>query len=900
MRQMAKKFNGSGGNTYSAKGGYTKQQARAGNGQKEQAVSKPAGKRTSQPEKLPFRLNESGTDNKGVNESKAPVRRPETIRKDAVQHESNVSGKWDRPKTAEKAAEISAASAGTGTEHDRPDSRKKAQRRKIEKRMPWNESRAEDKDTAAASVGSQVKDEAAKQRGRKASRKFYVEDERREKEKKLKFRQRAEIRKKNFYGPAAAAAMMRGTVREASDSRSTDRDTASDTALGAEKAAAGSVRNARGIKNRAALRKTGNVRFRTRKNGSIKISAEDRPDITAGTERMDEGRKSELKKALRKKAMKKRYAALFRKKEAVAAEKSGRTAGEGARKAAKKIENFIAEHPLAVIITVLAGFMSFALYNSGMFLLSGFGHAESTIGSISWQADPDDIDAADAYFTEKETELQLKINRIPADYPGYDEYNYDLDETGHNPVVLINYLNARYMQFKSTDAAVKQDEDEIFSQMYDFGVQAVTETREYTAEEVKDAFGATEYDENGYKYCYLTRDDVRQKDVSGNEIIIKKDTSDNFVRPDGSTDTAYAWYKNNGVYTDDGTVATTYNVNMLNVHLKVTSLSDIVDSRMDADQKKMYALYKERSGNLQQWGCPLGDIYWFNYVGRLFGPYVDTAGNRQESRGIEIDVPEGTQVYAAQNGTVMAAGSAAGYGNYIEIQSCGSGVPMVSKYGHLSEIGVSIGQRVKTGDPIGKTGSTGSMTGSNLYMELEYDGIYYDPVFYMQYGETTLNGEPQVFGVENGSRGNPASGYTPADPITPAGPGVGDADFQTLIAYANTFLGTPYRMPCSPPSTFDCSGFVCYVFTNSGVRNTPRTTAQGLYNQCTPVAAADAKPGDLIFLQGTYNPGDGRIVTHVAIYCGDGKAIGAGDPVKYVNVNSSYWKQHFYAYGRLG
>lgn len=101
----------------------------------------------------------------------------------------------------------------------------------------------------------------------------------------------------------------------------------------------------------------------------------------------------------------------------------------------------------------------------------------------------------------------------------------------------------------------------------------------------------------------------------------------------------------------------------------------------------------------------------------------------------------------------------------------------------------------------------------------------------------------------------------------------------------------------SPSTSFDCSGFVCWVFTNSGVHNLPRTTAQGIYDQCTPVSAADAKAGDIIFFTGTYNsPGP---VSHVGIYCGNGVMIHCGDPIKYASINTPYWQSHFYSFGRL-
>ena len=123
-----------------------------------------------------------------------------------------------------------------------------------------------------------------------------------------------------------------------------------------------------------------------------------------------------------------------------------------------------------------------------------------------------------------------------------------------------------------------------------------------------------------------------------------------------------------------------------------------------------------------------------------------------------------------------------------------------------------------------------------------------------------------------------------------------DEKFATLITEAEKYLGYPYVWGGSNPDTsFDCSGFVSYVLTNSGLVNTGRLGAQGLYNVCAPVSKANAQPGDLIFFVGTYDtPG----VSHVGIYVGDGVMIHCGDPIQYTSINSSYWQQHFYAFGR--
>ena len=124
-----------------------------------------------------------------------------------------------------------------------------------------------------------------------------------------------------------------------------------------------------------------------------------------------------------------------------------------------------------------------------------------------------------------------------------------------------------------------------------------------------------------------------------------------------------------------------------------------------------------------------------------------------------------------------------------------------------------------------------------------------------------------------------------------------DETFRKLIIEAEKYLGYPYVWGGSSPSTsFDCSGFVCWVFKNSGVYPLSRTTAQGIYNQCTPIRASEAKPGDIIFFKGTYNTSE---VSHVGIYVGNSMMIHCGNPIQYTSVNTNYWQNHFYAYGRL-
>ena len=154
----------------------------------------------------------------------------------------------------------------------------------------------------------------------------------------------------------------------------------------------------------------------------------------------------------------------------------------------------------------------------------------------------------------------------------------------------------------------------------------------------------------------------------------------------------------------------------------------------------------------------------------------------------------------------------------------------------------------------------------------------------------TLGNRPDLF---------PSSPYVAkytGDPVEHEVPEayLADETFAAILAEAEKYIGYPYVWGGYKPSTsFDCSGFVSYVYNQCGW-DFGRLGAQGLYNISTRVSSP--RPGDLVFFTGTYDtPG----VSHVGIYVGDGWMLHCGDPIGYSNLNTSYWQSHFYAYGRL-
>ena len=514
--------------------------------------------------------------------------------------------------------------------------------------------------------------------------------------------------------------------------------------------------------------------------------------------------------------------------------KAAREAGKQAKNAAVATERVsvgivhaVKRHPvicLVLLLLLLVIFLITSLFST--FSNIGTGGLGSLAAS-TYLADDQDINQAELTYTEWETDLQMEIDRVESDRPGYDEYRYNLGAIEHDPYVLMGYLTSAYQGF--TYDEVESVLQQLFQEQYTLSFSEETEIRYRTETSVDPETG-----------------EETQEEVP------------------------YEW-------------------RILNVKLTVIPLENLVVSRMNADQKEICEILLQTKGNRQYVKNVFG-TNWLPYVTSYYGYRVHPiSGEKNYHTGVDIGMPEGTEILAGHDGTVTLAGNAGGYGLCVAIEGeAYEGHTLTTKYGHCSQILVSVGQEVKAGDVIAKVGNTGNSTGPHLHLEVLVDGQYLNPLYFADTGDTSERHLPEV---GSGGTGNYFDYDIPPEALA-------DEQFAAMMAEAEKYLGYPYVWGGASPSTsFDCSGYVSWVINNCGVGwNFGRLTADGLLGVCTPVSSADAKPGDLIFFQGTYNTSG---ASHVGIYVGNGMMIHCGDPISYANINTSYWQQHFYTFGRL-
>ena len=514
----------------------------------------------------------------------------------------------------------------------------------------------------------------------------------------------------------------------------------------------------------------------------------------------------------------------------------------------------------------------------------------TTVTATSWPADDIQITRADAYYTKLEAQLQKKINTVESRHPGCEEYHYNLSEIGHDPTMLISYLCAKYQDF--TFNQVKSELEAIFNLQYHLSEEIRTETRittrtvqvgDYIGQVVTSAYcscpiccgiwsgGPTASGVYPRANHTIAVDANNPRLPMGTEIIMngtlyKVEDTGNFARYGVDFDVYYDSHQaalNHGHQTWDAyyaggnggpiTITEEESVDICYVTLTTSDFESVLLNRLNAEQREMYDIYQITKGNRIMFGSPV-DLNWHNSI--LYGYGYRCADDMViENSQMEVLVPSGTPVLSVMDGQVVRIA-----GGVITLKN-EKGYTV--KIGGCTNITVPVGTEVTKGQPIAQIGSAGKMT-----LAFSYRNNSFNPYFYLNVGSILDSVEVEATGKA-----------------------------AQLIAKAEQYLGTPYVWGGYCPSGFDCSGFVSYVVNNCGAGfNFGRLTAESWRRQCSIISASQARPGDLIFFQGTYNTSG---ASHVGIYLGDGKMIHCGSPVKISSINTAYWQQHFYCYGRI-
>ncbi len=381
-------------------------------------------------------------------------------------------------------------------------------------------------------------------------------------------------------------------------------------------------------------------------------------------------KKGLLARFLQKQKLKRQYAKAAR--EAKRAGQAAKKTAVTTEKIATRVVLFVKRHPVAfgiIALILLIFFMITSMFSSCANMGAGGigGFAAST-----YLANDQDINNAELFYTEWETDLQMQVNNAELTYPGYDEYRYDVDTIGHDPYVLLAYLTASYQNF--TYGEVQGVLQEIFAEQYTLSFTEETETR--------------------------TRTETQTDPETGEETEIEVE----------------------------------YEYRILNVVLTAEDFTSLTEDRMTDDQKTLFGILKETKGN-RQYVKNVFDFDWLPYVSSYYGYRVHPISEMKNYHtGVDIGLEEGTEIRAGHDGKVTLAGEAGGYGLCVVLEGMSGERYLTTKYGHCSELLVSVGQEVKAGDVIAKVGNTGNSTGPHLHLEVLVDNQYLNPLYFAATG----------------------------------------------------------------------------------------------------------------------------------------------------------------------
>ena len=526
-----------------------------------------------------------------------------------------------------------------------------------------------------------------------------------------------------------------------------------------------------------------------------KAEAERQSKLQFGStaKREAEGKTASTNHEFQKKRYKKDYAG--KKKDRIFRRTAAQDAAYKAHKAKKKEEQaartagFFRRHKILGLICLSLGVglvMIISIGSAGGTMIAGGG---STVMQSTYLASDDEIYASENYYSAMEDALQAQIDNVKQTYPGYDEYNFQVDEISHSPYQLTSYLTVRFGNYMASD--VKEELTRIFQEQYHMKVEGSTQT-----------------------------------------------------------------------ITDTRTVRV---------------------------------------------GESLGSVVTSGYCncsiccGRWAGGATASGAMPQANHTIAVDaqnpiVPMGTRI--VMNGveyTVEDTGNFARYGVAFDVYYDSHSV--ASAHGHKT-------WEAYIADDNGSQTVEVTQTRTVRVLNVTLTNKGFDSVARNRLDSTEAINWYNILNTSFGNRDYlwdtaQFAGYQPGGMSYEIPPeALSDAKFRNMIMEAEKYLGYPYVWGGASPSTsFDCSGFVSWVINHCGNGwDYGRLTAEGLRGVCTYVPSNQAKPGDLIFFQGTY---DTEGASHVGIYVGNGMMIHCGNPIQYASIETNYWQQHFYCFGRL-
>ena len=195
-----------------------------------------------------------------------------------------------------------------------------------------------------------------------------------------------------------------------------------------------------------------------------------------------------------------------------------KTAAENTRKAAKKAAEttqktaeFAARHWKGILL-IIAALLLFIMVSAGLSSCGAMfsGLLNGVIGT-SYTSEDSDLVAVENNYAAMEAELQQRINNIERDYPGYDEYRYDLDNIGHNPHALASYLTALLQSY--TPQSAQAELDRIFNLQYKLTITEEVEIRYRTETSTDPETGETTTEKVPYEY-YILNVSLTNRDIA--------------------------------------------------------------------------------------------------------------------------------------------------------------------------------------------------------------------------------------------------------------------------------------------------------------------------------------------------------------------------------------------------